>query len=95
MSDTLRDTIAPCEAWYIAEPSIATFILRSRFNALGHRGWTGPQGVPTSHYDPFQKGVLPHLVGIANILSTTPAAEPIDELDKLVVAYRDSIKATP
>jgi len=39
--------------------------------------------------------VLPHLLHVADILFATPAAEPTSELDTLVVAYRDSIRATP
>ena len=35
------------------------------------------------------------LARIADIMSATPAAEPIAELDTLTVAYRDSIAATP
>jgi hypothetical protein len=59
------------------------------------RGWYDRQGVPTNRYQLFQDGVLPHLLRIADILVATPAAEPIAELDALVIAYRDSLRATP
>jgi hypothetical protein len=32
---------------------------------------------------------------VADILAATPSAEPFDELDTLVIAYRDSIAPTP
>ena len=95
VADNLRDTSLLCDDWSEAEPSLATFVLRSLFRDLAHRGWDDQQGVPTTHYDPFQHKVVPHLHQIADILSATPAAEPTDELDHLVVAYRDSITATP
>ena len=95
VSDTLRDTIVHCDAWYAAEPSLATFVLRSIFNDLECRGWDNQHGISTADYGPFTNGVLPHLLQIANILSATPAAEPIRELDDLVIAYRDSVKARP
>jgi hypothetical protein len=95
VSDNLRDTIVLCDDWYAAEPSLATFVLRSIFRDLERRGWDDQQGVSTAVYDPFKNGVVPRLMQIADILIATPAAEPIDELDDLVVAYRDSVKATP
>ena len=95
LSDTLRDTIVLCDDWYAAEPSLTTFVLRSIFRDLQLRGWDSQQGIPTAVYDPFQNGVLPHLLQIADILSATPAAEPVNELDALIVAYRDSLLATP
>ena len=95
LSDTLRDAIVLCDDWYAAEPSLTTFVLRSIFRDLQLRGWDNQQGVPTAEYDPFQNGVLPHLVQIADILSATPAAEPVNELDALIVAYRDSLLQTP
>lgn len=39
MADNLRDAIALCETWYIAEPSITTFILHALFDDLAARGW--------------------------------------------------------
>ncbi len=95
VSDTLRETIAHCDDWYTAEPSIATFVLRSLFRDLERRGWDDRQGVSAAVYDPFKNGVLPLLNQIADILSATPAASPIAEMEGLVVAYRDSIRATP
>ena len=95
VSDNLQDTAAVCDAWYRAEPSLTTFVLRGIFEDLVSRGWDDKQGVSTPTYQPFQDDVLPHLVGIADILSATPAAEPIDEVEALVVAYRDSLLATP
>ena len=95
VSDTLRETIVLCDDWYTAEPSIATFVLRSLFRDLKSRGWTDQQGVSATIYDPFLNGVLPHLHQIADILSAMPSAEPITEVENLVVAYRDSIRATP
>jgi hypothetical protein len=38
---------------------------------------------------------MPHLIKIADVLSATPSAEPIAELDALVVAYRDFLSAIP
>ncbi len=38
VSDTLRDTVALCEEWYAAEPSIVTFVLLSLFQDLERRG---------------------------------------------------------
>ena len=95
LSDTLRDTIVLCDDWYAAEPSLTTFVLRSLFRDLQCRGWDNQQGIPTAVYDPFKNGVLPHLLKIADILSATPAAEPVNEVDALVVAYRDSFSSTP
>ena len=95
VSDNLRDAIALCDAWYAAEPSLATFILCSIFRDLERRGWDDQQGMSSAVYDPFKNGVLPLLFQVADILAATPAAEPINELDDLVVAYRDSINATP
>jgi hypothetical protein len=95
LADNLRDTITVCDDWYAAEPSLTTFVLRSIFRDLQFRGWDNQQGIPTAVYDPFQKGVLPHLLQIADILSAMPAAEPVNELDALIVAYRDSLPPTP
>ena len=95
VADNLRDAVALCDDWYTAEPSLATFALRSLFRDLEWRGWDDQQGVTTAVYDPFKNGVLPHLLHVADILFATPAAEPTSELDTLVVAYRDSIRATP
>lgn len=95
VADTLRDAVALCDAWYAAEPSLSTFTLRSLFQDLAQRGWTDQQGAPQDQYAPFQSAVVPHLVQIADTLSATPAAEPIDVLDALVVAYRESTRATP
>ncbi len=94
-SDLLREIITHCDDWYFAEPSPVTFGLLALFRDLERRDWTDSQGVPADKYEPFQRQVLPHLLQITDTLSATPAAEPIDELDALVVAYRDSIKATP
>ncbi len=95
VSDTLRDTIALCEEWYAAEPSIVTFVLLSLFHHLERRGWDNRQGVATAQYDPFKNMVLPHLIAIADLLIKAPAATPTAELDDLVIAYQASIKATP
>jgi hypothetical protein len=95
VSGNLRDACSVCEAWYQAEPSLVTFTLRGIFLDLVGRGWDDPQGVPTATYQPFQNGVLPHLIRITDTLSASPAAEPIDDLDALTVAYRDSLLATP
>jgi hypothetical protein len=67
VSDTLRDTITHC-----AEPSLATFVLRSIFRNLQSRGWDDQQGASTAEYDPFKNGVMPQLLQIADILSATP-----------------------
>ena len=75
LTDNLRDAITLCDDWYAAEPSLATFVLRSIFRDLQLREWDNQQGIPTSEYDPFRNGVLPHLLQIADILSATPAAE--------------------
>src|SRR3989442_780219 len=95
LSDNLRDTVQLCDDWYAAEPSLTTFVLGSIFRDLQLRDWDNQQGVATSLYDPFQNLVLPRLLQIADILSATPAAEPLSELDELVVAYRDSLLPTP
>lgn len=72
VSDTLRDTIALCEEWYAAEPSIVTFVLLSLFHHLERRGWDNRQGVATAQYDPFKNMVLPHLIAIADLLIKAP-----------------------
>jgi hypothetical protein len=95
VADNLRDALAICDDWYAAEPSLATFVIRSLVRDLERRGWDDQQGVPAVQYAPFKSTVEPQLIGIVDILAVTPAAEPITELDALVVAYRDSIKATP
>jgi hypothetical protein len=95
VSDNLRDAVSLCETWYRAEPSLATFTLYAIFSDLAARGWADQQGAPTASYQLFQAGVLPHLATIASILSATPAAEPITDLDVLVVAYRDFLRAIP
>jgi hypothetical protein len=95
ISGNLQDAAAVCGDWYRAEPSLTTFVLRSIFEDLVSRDWDDKQGVSTSIYQPFQDGVLPHLIQIADILSATPAAEPIGEVEALVVAYRDSLLSTP
>jgi hypothetical protein len=51
--------------------------------------------VPAAHYKLFKDGVLPHLIRIADTLAATPSAEPITELDNLVIAYRASLPTTP
>jgi len=95
VSQNLRDAAAVSEAWYRAEPSLTTFVLRGILEDLVSRGWDDAQGVPTAVYQPFQATVLPPLLRVVDILVATPAAEPIDELDALVVAYRDSLLTTP
>ena len=95
VADNLRDAITLCDGWYSAEPSLATYIIRSLMRDLERRHWDDQQGVPAAQYAPFKNMVEPHLTGIVDILVATPAAEPISELDRLVVAYRDSINATP
>ncbi len=95
VADNLRDTVSLCEAWYHAEPSLTTFILHALFDDLAAHGWDDQQGVPAATYQPFQTGVLPHLRSIAKILSATPAAEPVNELDALVVSYRDFLRTIP
>lgn len=72
LGDTLVDTIAHCDAWYAAEPNIATFVLRSIFRDLQLRGWDNQQGVATSVYDPFKNTVLPHLLKIATFYQPRP-----------------------
>jgi hypothetical protein len=69
--------------------------LLNKGGMLAARGWEDQQGVPATTYQPFQNGVLPHLLHIANTLSATPAAEPINELDTLVVSYRDFLRTIP
>ena len=95
LGDKLTQAAQLCDDWYIVEPSLVTFTLRSLFHDLVGRCWDDGQGVPVAQYAPFQAGVMPILKRIAEVMSATPAAEPIDELDNLAVAYRDSIKATP
>jgi hypothetical protein len=95
VSDKLEKASTLCDEWYAAEPSLATFVLRGTFRDLIARGWDDAQGVPTAHYRLFKDGVFPHLSAIVDTLAATPSAEPIDELDALVVAYRDSIPTTP
>lgn len=95
ISTNLQDAALLCDNWYAAEPSLMTFILRSIFRDLVLRGWDDPQGVPTAHYQTFQSLVLPHLNSVVGVLAATPSAEPISELDALVVAYRDFLSATP
>jgi hypothetical protein len=95
VSDKLEKAASVCAEWYAAEPSLATFVLRGIFQDLIARGWDDPQGVPTAHYKLFKDGVLPHLTRVVDTLAATPSAEPIDDLDALVVAYRNSIPANP
>lgn len=93
--DKLTDAARLCHDWYTAEPSLVTFTLRGLFRDLEARGWDDGQGVPAAQYAPFQAVVLPILKQIADIMSATPAAEPLAELDALTVAYRNSLAATP
>jgi hypothetical protein len=95
IGDKLTKAVSLCDDWYIAEPSLVTFALRALFHDLKERRWDDGQGIPAAQYAPFQAGVMPILKRIAEILSATPAAEPITQLDDLAVAYRDSIKVTP
>ena len=95
VSDKLDKAASLCDEWYVAEPSLATFVLRGIFRDLIARGWDDPQGVPAAHYKPFRDGVLPHLSGIVDALVATPSAEPIGELDVMIVAHRDSLSVTP
>jgi hypothetical protein len=95
IGDKLTKAAQLCDDWYMAEPSLVTFTLRSLFHDLKGRRWDDGQGIPATQYAPFQAGVVPILKRIAEILDATPAAEPITELDDLAVAYRDSSKATP
>jgi hypothetical protein len=90
VSHRLEDASSLCDKWYEAEPSLTTFVLRSLLQDLIARGWDDAQGVPASHYKLFKDLVLPHLKRIVDILAVTPSAEPIGELDTLVVAYRNS-----
>ncbi len=91
----LADAARLCHDWYMAEPSVVTFTICSLITDLMARGWDDGQGVSSAQYAPFQAAVLPALQRVVHILAVTPAAEPIAELDVLVIAYRDSIKATP
>ncbi len=93
--DRLTKVEKLCHDWYLAEPSLVTFTISSLFKNLVDREWNDGQGVASALYDPFQKIALPALLKIVDIMAATPAAEPITELDQLVIAYRDSIKATP
>ncbi len=86
---------AACDAWYLAEPSLSTFVLRAIFRHLLSDGFDDPQGIPTAVYQQFQNGMLPHIIRIIDTLVATPAAEPIGDLDTLTVAYRDTIRLTP
>src|SRR5689334_21022336 len=95
VSQNLLGAAAVCEAWYRAEPSLTTFVLRAILDDLISRGWDDKQGVPIAVYQPFQAGVLPPLLRLVDILIATPAAEPIAEADAIVVAYRGSLLATP
>lgn len=95
LSDNLRDAISLCEAWYRAEPNLATFILRAIFVDRGSDGWLDQQGVPNTSYQPFQNGVLPHIISIADILSANTAAQPMNDIDTLLVAYRDFLQGKP
>jgi hypothetical protein len=95
VSDNLRDAVSLCETWYQAEPSLATFILRAIFEDLHGFGWTNQQGVPNATYQPFQNSVLPHIVLIVDSLAANPNAQPMNELDALVVAYRDFLQGKP
>ena len=95
VADNLRHALAIVDACHAAEPGLATFVIRSLLRDLERRGWDDQQGVPAVQYAPFKNTVEPKLIVIAGVLAATPAAEPISELDQLVVAYRDSIKETP
>jgi hypothetical protein len=89
VGDRVRRAVSLCDAWFAAEPSLTTFVLRSIFRDLSGAEWDAPQGVETSKYKPFEDGVLPRLKQVVNILSTNPGAEPTADLDELVRAYRD------
>jgi hypothetical protein len=95
VSSNLQDTATLCRDWYLSEPSVTTFILRSVFEDLISRDWDDPQGVPTAAYTAFKDGVVPHLVAVADALIASPAAEPIAEVDALTVAYRDFLQTVP
>jgi hypothetical protein len=72
-----------------------TFTLRSILADLDSRGWCDQQGVAAHVYQPFESLAIPHLRHVVGILAATPAADPIAEAEALVVAYRDSLRATP
>jgi hypothetical protein len=92
VGSNLRDASALWDDWFAAEPSLTTFALRSLFRDLIDRGWDDPQGVPSPDYQRFAGGVLPVLNRIVGTLAVTPSAEPVDAVDELAVAYRDSLR---
>lgn len=95
LSDNLRDAVSESEAWYQAEPSLATFILRAICADRESDGWTNQQGVPSADYQPFETGVVPHLIQVVDTLAVNPNVQPMNELDALIVAYRDFLQGKP
>jgi hypothetical protein len=95
VSSKLERAAELCDEWYSNEPSPATFVLRGLFHDLIRRGWDDPQGVPAAQYKPFNDLVMPRLRALVDLLAGTPSADPAAELENLVVAYRDSLNATP
>jgi hypothetical protein len=47
-----------CKEWFLAEPNLTTFILRSMFGELA-RNWDDPQGVQSPNTPPSRKNCCP------------------------------------
>lgn len=95
VSDNLRDAVAESDAWYRDEPDIFTFVIRAVFADRASAGWTDQQGAPATDYQLFHNDVLPQLVRIVDALAANPSAQPMNELDSLIAAYRDFIQKVP
>jgi hypothetical protein len=79
--------VALCDDWFRDESSVASFVFRSIFRDLISRGWDDPQGIPTSEFNRFIADVLPCLNDVLAILP----GDPSGAIEKLVVAYHDSM----
>jgi hypothetical protein len=95
VSDNLKDAVALCGQWYLAEPSTATLALFLLCEHLAGRDWTVQQGAPAAQYQPFEIHALPALVRLVDAMVATPSREPVAETDALSVAYCTSLRATP
>jgi hypothetical protein len=95
VSDNLRDAVAESDAWYRDEPGLPTFILRAIFVDRENAGWTDQQGAPAAEYQSFENDVLPHLVRIVDTLAANPSAQPMNDIDALIAAYRDFLRGIP
>ncbi|MBL8794080.1 MAG: hypothetical protein JNM56_09245 [Planctomycetia bacterium] len=79
-------------AWFRAEPSIATFILRSVLQDLLH-SWYDPQGIPVAEYTPFHEKLLPALTRVAQVAVSGDHVLFIKSAEELVPLFHACMMA--